>query len=131
MISEKCFCSFRFLHPSLVVFGSHFGVMLGSFSEVLGESKSVIFGFDLLNDFCMSFQERPKRGQERPQTAPERPKSAQERPKSAPRAAKSAPRAPQERPKSGQERPKSGQEGPKSDPPRASPNLFNVFRVVT
>ena len=105
---------------------SIFGRLFVRFREHFGRLSGAQIGHfwrQFLDDFCMSFQERPKRGQERPKSDQERPKSGQERPKSVPSAAKSAPRAPQERHKSAQERPKTAQERPKTAPraPKRAP----------
>ena len=105
---KRCFFSIRFLHRFLDVFWFDFG----SFWEAFGRLWGVQIGHfwhRFFDDFCMSFQDRPKSGQEQP-------KSAQEPPKSLPRAPKSGPRGAQERPKSAQESPKSAQEAPKRGP---------------
>ena len=96
----------RFLHRFLVDLGIDFGALLGAFGGVQIDH----FWHQFWDDFCMSFQERPKSAQERPKSAQERPKSAQEgpkrgqeRPKRGPRAAKRGPRAAPKHPMSGKE----------------------------
>ena len=83
----------RFWSP----FGSLWGVQIDHFWH------------QFWDDFCMSFQERPKSAQERPKSAQERPKSAQEGPKRGQERPKSGPRGAQERPRGAQERPQSTQ----------------------
>ena len=95
---EEVFFALRFLHRFLVVFWSDFGVILEAFGRLWGVQIGH-FWHRFFDDFCMSFQERPKSGQERPKrdqgrhkSGQGRPKGGQEQPKSAPRAAKSGPR---------------------------------------
>ena len=73
------------------------------------------------DDFCMSFQERPKSAQEGTKSAQERPKSAPRAPKRGPRGAKRSPRAAKSAPKEVQRRPMSGKE--------SKHLIFAVFRT--
>ena len=91
---EEVFFSHLSLSSIWFCFGIYFFCHLG---PLLG-TQIGHFGDRFLDDFCMSFQDRPKSGQERP-------KSRQEPPKSLPRA-----------PKSGQGPPKSLPRAPKSGP---------------
>ena len=103
---EEVFSSHLFLASILVRFGIRFRLYLGA---QIGH-----FGDRFLDDFCMSFQDRPKSAQERPKSRQEPPKSFPRAPKSGPRAAKSLPRASQERPRAAQERPREPQERQKA-----------------
>ena len=112
---------FRFM--CCIDFRSIFGPNRESFWEAFGRLWGVQishFWHRFLDDFRMSFQERPKSGprapksaQKRPKSGQERPKSGQVRPKNRPRAAKSGPRAAQERPKAAKSDPRAAQERPK------------------
>ena len=93
-------------------FASIFGRFGGRFWSPFGSLWGVQidhFWHQFLDDFCMSFQERPKSAQERPKSGPRAPKSAPRAPKRGPKGAKSGPRGAQERPRGAQERPQSTQ----------------------
>ena len=79
------FCASIFGH-FLVRFWCHFGRLWGA---QIGH-----FWHRFFDDFCMSFQDRPKSGQERPKSAQEPPKSVPRAPQSAHEGSEKPPKAP-------------------------------------
>ena len=77
--------------PFWVRFGLPLGPLLGA--------QMGSFSHRFFDDFCMSFEERPKSGQERPRAAQERPRAVQEPPKSGQEGPKSGPGVPRSLPK--------------------------------
>ena len=94
-------------------FASIFGRFGGRFWSHFGRLWGVQIGHfwhRFFDDFCVSFQERPKSAQEAPKSAQERPKSAPRAPKRGPRGAKRGPRAAKRDPRAAPEHPMSGKE---------------------
>ena len=101
------------------------GSILAPFGRPFG-SPNQSFLPSFFDDFCMSFQDRPKSGQEPPRAPQEPPKSAQERPKRSPRAAKSGPRAPKSGPRAAKRgpRPAKSEQTSKKHKPRKPSKQF-------
>ena len=87
---DGLFWGFFFRFVFCIDFWSLFGAILVPFWRGLG-SPNQHFWHRFFDDFCMSFQDRPKTAQQRPKTSQERPKTSQECPKRRPRGSKRRP----------------------------------------
>ena len=94
--SRRSYCDYFFVSFFFIDLGSLWGAIWVACWALLGAQIDHVW-HRCLDNFFMSFQDRPKSGQEAPKRLQGAPRSGQELPKSPPRAAKSLPREAQER----------------------------------